>query len=477
MFIGLVIAGIILFIMLFIGVSYVKAPPDVAYIISGLSSKPRIIIGRATLRIPFFERIDKLPLELIPVDIQVERVPSLDFININANAAANIQISKEPELIEKAIQNFLNLRPEDIRDIARETLESNTREIIGQMELKSFVNKKDEFSKKVQENVVTDMEQMGLRIVNFNVQNFDDDNDAIENLGIDNLAKIQKDAAISKANAERDVMIAQAKADEEGAKARTEADAKIAEQEKILAIKKSKFKKEQDIEKAQADAAYKIQEQEQQKAINEAQVSADIAKKEKETELKEKEILLKERELDAVIKKQADADKYALEKQAEATKFIELQKAEAELFKIQKQAEAQKAEAEAKRFAAEQEAAGIKAKLLAEAEGIKAKGLAEAQAIEKKAEAQSKMEKASIAEMYFNVLPLVAEKVAQPLSNIGEITMYGDGNTTKLLEEVTRNVQQVQKGVADGIGLNLADLLTDFVGNIGSKKVEVNKHE
>lgn len=477
MIIGLVIAGIILFIMLFIGVSYVKAPPDVAYIISGLSNKPRIIIGRATLRIPFFERIDKLPLELIPVDIQVERVPSLDFININANAAANIQISKEPELIEKAIQNFLNLRPEDIRDIARETLESNTREIIGQMELKSFVNKKDEFSKKVQENVVTDMEQMGLRIVNFNVQNFDDDNDAIENLGIDNLAKIQKDAAISKANAERDVMIAQAKADEEGAKARTEADAKIAEQEKILAIKKSKFKKEQDIEKAQADAAYKIQEQEQQKAINEAQVSADIAKKEKETELKEKEILLKERELDAVIKKQADADKYALEKQAEATKFIELQKAEAELFKIQKQAEAQKAEAEAKRFAAEQEAAGIKAKLLAEAEGIKAKGLAEAQAIEKKAEAQSKMEKASIAEMYFNVLPLVAEKVAQPLSNIGEITMYGEGNTTKLLEEVTRNVQQVQKGVADGIGLNLSDLLTDFVGNIGSKKVEVNKHE
>lgn len=466
MYIGLTILVLLIVISFFVAISYVKAPPDIAYIISGLAKEPRIIIGRATLRIPFFERIDKLPLELIPVDIKVVGVPSQDFININADAAANIQISKDPELIKRAIQNFLNLGTNEIRDIARETLESNTREIIGQMPLKSFVNKKDEFSAKVQENVVQDMEKMGLVIVNFNVQNFKDDNNAIENLGIDNLSQIQKDAAIAKAKAEKEVMIEQAKADEEGAKARAEADQKIAEQQKILAIKRAEFKKEEDMIKAQADAAYEIQQKEQLKTINEAQVNADIAKREKEAELKEKEILLKERELDATIKKQADADKYQKEKEAEA-----------ELFRIQKQAEAQKAEAEARKFAAEQEAEGIKAKLLAEAEGIKAKGIAEAQAIEKKAEAQKKMGEASIAEMYFNALPIVAEKVAQPLSNIGNITMYGEGNTTKLVEEITRNVQQVQKGVADGVGLNLSSLFEDFVQNIGKKNVEVKKHE
>lgn len=462
MYIGLTILVLLIVISFFVAISYVKAPPDIAYIISGLAKEPRIIIGRATLRIPFFERIDKLPLELIPVDIQVVGVPSQDFININADAAANIQISKDPELIKRAIQNFLNLGTDEIRDIARETLESNTREIIGQMPLKSFVNKKDEFSAKVQENVVQDMEKMGLVIVNFNVQNFKDDNNAIENLGIDNLSQIQKDAAIAKAKAEKEVMIERAKADEEGAKARAEADQKIAEQQKILAIKRAEFKKEEDMIKAQADAAYEIQQKEQLKTINEAQVNADIAKREKEAELKEKEILLKERELDATIKKQADADKYQKEKEAEA-----------ELFRIQKQAEAQKAEAEARKFAAEQEAEGIKAKLLAEAEGIKAKGLAEAQAIEKKAEAQKKMGEASIAEMYFNALPIVAEKVAQPLSNIGNITMYGEGNTTKLVEEITRNVQQVQKGVADGVGLNLSSLFEDFVQNIGKKKIDI----
>lgn len=472
MLVGMIILSIIILIIFFIGVSYVKAPPDIAYIISGLSKEPRIVIGKATLRIPFFERIDKLPLELIPVDIKVVGVPSQDFININADAAANIQISKDPELINRAIQNFLNLSPQDIRNIARETLESNTREIIGQMPLKSFVNKKDEFSKKVQENVVEDMKQMGLVIVNFNVQNFEDDNNAIENLGIDNLSQIQKDAAIAKAKAEKEVMIEQAKADEEGAKARAEADQKIAEQQKNLAIKKSQYKREQDIIRAQADAAYEIQQQEQLKTINETQVVAEIAKREKEAELKEKEILLKERELEANIKKQADAEKYQKEKEAEAQKFIAEQQADANLYKVQKETEAEKRKAEARKFIAEQEAEGIKAKGLAEAAAIKAKGLAEAEAIQKKAEAQKKMGEASIAEMYFKALPLVAEKVAEPLTNIDKITMYGDNNTTKLLSEITKNVQQVQQGVAEGVGLDLTNLLSNFVQNIGGKNNE-----
>lgn len=472
MLVGMIILSIIILIIFFIGVSYVKAPPDIAYIISGLSKEPRIVIGKATLRIPFFERIDKLPLELIPVDIKVVGVPSQDFININADAAANIQISKDPELINRAIQNFLNLSPEDIRDIARETLESNTREIIGQMPLKSFVNKKDEFSKKVQENVVEDMKQMGLVIVNFNVQNFEDDNNAIENLGIDNLSQIQKDAAIAKAKAEKEVMIEQAKADEEGAKARAEADQKIAEQQKNLAIKKSQYKREQDIIRAQADAAYEIQQQEQLKTINETRVVAEIAKREKEAELKEKEILFKERELEANIKKQADAEKYQKEKEAEAQKFIAEQQADANLYRVQKETEAEKKKAEARKFIAEQEAEGIKAKGLAEAEAIKARGLAEAEAIQKKAEAQKKMGEASIAEMYFKALPLVAEKVAEPLTNIDKITMYGDNNTTKLLSEITKNVQQVQQGVAEGVGLDLTNLLSNFVQNIGGKNNE-----
>lgn len=469
--IGTILLSLIILIVIFVAMSYIKAPPDVVYLISGLRKNSRKVIGKATLRIPFLERVDKLPLRLIQVDIKTQNsVPTSEFINIFVDGVANIKISSNPELLDKAAQQFLNRDIREIGEVAQQVLEGNMREIIGQMKLTDLVNKRDEFGMKVQENATKDMAAMGLEIVNLTIQNFTDENNVINDLGIDNITKIQKDAQIAKAQSQRDVKIAQAKADEEGAKARAEADANIAEQQKILSIKQSEYKKEQDIKKAEADAAYEIQSQEQLKTVNETTVLAEIARREKEAELKEKEIVLKERELEANIKKQADAEKYQQEKEAEAQKFISQQRSDAELYRVQKETEADKARADARKYVAEQEAAGIKARGLAEAEAIKAKGLAEAQAIEKKAEAQKKMGQASIAEMYFKALPLVAKEVSQPLGNIDKITMYGEGNTTKLLSEITKNVQQVQEGVAEGAGLDLAGLLNNFVSNIGGKK-------
>ena len=67
-----IIIGIVILIILFVAMSYIKAPPDVAYLISGLRKEARIVIGRATIRIPFLERVDKIPLGLIQVDIKTE---------------------------------------------------------------------------------------------------------------------------------------------------------------------------------------------------------------------------------------------------------------------------------------------------------------------------------------------------------------------------------------------------------------------
>ena len=56
-------AAIVLIILLLFFSGYLKAPPDTAYIISGLGRK-RILIGRAGWRVPFFERVDKLSLRV-----------------------------------------------------------------------------------------------------------------------------------------------------------------------------------------------------------------------------------------------------------------------------------------------------------------------------------------------------------------------------------------------------------------------------
>ena len=469
-----IIAIIILAIVLFIA-SYIKCPPDMVYLISGLKKESKVVTGKATLRIPFLERIDRVPLKLIQIDVRTNKVPTNDYINVDVDAVANVRISTKPELIRIAAKHFLNQSTNDIATNVQQILEGNMREIIGQMPLTDLVNNKQLFSQKIQENATDDIEKLGLEIVNLNVQNVTDDNDAIVNLGVDNLVKIQKDAKIAKAKAEKEIKIAESEADEEGNKARAEADAKIAEQQKELKLKQASYKKQQDIAKAEADAAYKIQEQEQLKVINEAQVAAEVAKAERMTELKEKQVALKEKELDALVRKQADAEKYAAEVKAKADKQVAIESAEAAREKAKLDAEAQIAIAEAAKKSSELEAEGIKAKLLAEAEGkkaillaeaegVKAKALAEAEGIEKKAEAQKKMGEASIVEMIMNALPQVAKEVSAPLANVDNITMYGD-QSTKLIENNTQKIDKILKVAEDSLGLDLKSLITGFAAN------------
>ena len=463
-FIGIGLAVIAILLIILIG-GYVKCPPDMVYIISGLRKKPRVIIGKATIRIPFLERVDKLTLELIQIDVKTHNVPTSDFINVDVDAVANVRIPNDPELIQVAARHFLNQKSDYIAKNVKEVLEGNMREIIGQMNLVALVNDKQLFSQKIQENAKDDIRNIGLEIVNLNVQNCTDDNDAIVNLGIDNLVKIQKAAKIAKAQAEKEIKVAEAAADEEGARARAEADAKIAEQQKDLQIKKAEYKIEQDKKQADADAAYEIQKAVQQRTINENEVAAEVARTEKTTELKQKEVALKEQSLEAEVKKVADAERYAAEVQAEVDKVRAVKAAEAE-------AEARIARAEAEKQANLKEAEGIKAKLqaeaegkkailLAEAEGVRAKALAEAEGIEKKAEAQKKMGEASIVEMIMTALPQVAKEVSAPLANVDNITMYGD-QSTEFIENNTQKIDKVLKVAQDSLGLDLKSLVAGF---------------
>lgn len=220
-----------------------------------------------------------------------------------------------------------------------------------------------------------------------NIQNFKDAAGTIENMGIDNVEQIRKNAQIAKANAQRDISIATANAQQEANAVKVAAEKKIAEQNAELAVQQADMKVRADTKKAEAD----------------------------------------------LIRRQ---------KEAEAQKFEAIQ-----------QAEARKAEAEALRFSMEQEA-----------EGIRAKGLAEAEAIEKKAEAQRKMGKASVLEMYLTALPEVVKNAAIPLAQTDKIVMYGDGNSTRLVKDVMSSASQVMDGVKESTGIDLQALLAGVVG-------------
>lgn len=494
MFISIIFMGIPIVLgialLIFLGKAmYKKAEPHEAMIITGPTGR-RSVIGKGCLVIPFLQRVDYLTLRNIQADFtSKDEIPTRDAINILVDAVANISISQDTELLNIAAAKFVGYREEQIREVVIPVLEGNIREIISQTPLKELIQgDKKEFSDKVMANVIPNLRDLGLELTTFNIQNYKDRNGIIDNLGIENIAQIQKDAAKAKALAEAEVKITCAKADQEANEARVAADLEIAKKQNALEIEKAELKKLSDTKKAEADAAYQIQQEQQRKTIEITTAEANLAKQEKEIELQEREVAITERKLEAEIKKKADAEKYEAQQQADAQLYSTQKDAEAQLFERQKRAEAEKyeaiqtaeaikAESEAKKTAMENHAIGVKAEGEAEAAAIQAKALAEAEGIEKKADAMAKYGEAAMADMnlevikaYIERLPAIVEAAGMAYTNVDSIYMYG-GESAKLTEDIMKNVSQVSEGIEKSLGISLPEIANAFLGSAAANKL------
>ena len=497
--------GVIAIIVLAIAIlailasGYVKASPNKAYIISGIKREPKVLIGRAGIKIPFLEKKDELILKQISIDIKTNGyIPTKDFIGVDIDAVAKVRVltqrdvtvnakgevvaGSDPnkrittEMANAAMKNFLNMNEDQIRDALTDSLQGNMREIIGTQCLKELCNDRKTFGDEVQAKAQKDMNALGIWIESCNIQKIEDENNLITALGQDNMSQIQKDASVAKAQADRDVAIARAQAQKDANDAQVIAETEIAQKQTELAIKKAELKKESDIKKAEADAAYKIQEEEQRKTVEITTANANLARQEKELELKEREVSIKEKALEAEVKKTAEANKYAAQQKADAEQYERQKRAEAELFEIQRQAEAEKAKSEAERVAKEQAAEAVKAAGLAEAAAVAAKGKAEAEAIQAKAEAEAAgiLKKAEAMKqygdaarqqmeldtlkVYFEQLPKIAEAVAKGYMNVDSIKMFG-GDSSKLAGDIMTTVTQVTDGIKESTGLDINEML------------------
>jgi flotillin len=431
----------------------------VAFIISGLSKEPRVLIGKGGFKVPFLERLDRVYLGQITVDIKTDNpVPTNDFINVDVDAVAKIRVKPTPEGIRLAAKNFLNLPPNDMAIQLQDSLQGNLREIIGTLDLKSLNTDRDGFSDEITKKASPDMEKLGIEIISCNIQNITDEQGLIKDLGADNTAKIKKEAAITKAIADKEVEIEASKARKEANLARVEAETAIAEQNNNLVIRQAQLKFESDTKRAAADAAYEIEKQEQMKVININTVNAEIEKTKRQQTLSEEKIKIKENILAAEVKKQAEADKFKTETDAQAALELKKREAEAAAYEAEQRAKALKAQADAQRYAMEQEALGIKAKGEADAFAIQQKGVAEAEALEKKAEAYEKFGQAAIMDMIVKILPDMAKNVAEPVSAIDSIHIYDGG-----VERVSGNVPSIIKQTFDTVesvtGVNMTDVL------------------
>ena len=490
--IAVIVIVAILILTILIKSCWKVAGTNEVLIISGMGKVKRKT-GGGTFVIPLLQRVQRMTLENIQVDFTSRNeIPTKDAIHVLVDAVANMAISKDPDRQAIAASKFAGYSIEQIQAIVIPVLEGNIREIISQTNFEDLIRgDKKEFAEKIQENVTPNLADLGIDLTTFNIQNFNDKNGVIRDLGIENIEKIKKEASIAAAKAKSEVAIAQANADKEANDAKVAAATEIAQKQNEFAIKKAELQKAADIKQAEADAAKEIEAENQRREQEIATANANLAKQEKEIELKEREVAIKERALEAEIKKTAEAEKYAAQQRADA-KLYETQKAaEADLFERQRQAEAAKIEAEKKAEAdlalakaeadaqkalaealkaqGEAEAAAAQAKGLAEAEAIRAKAEAEAEGLLKKADAMAKYGDAAKQDMQlealkvlYTQLPAIAEAIGKGY-NGAEIHLIGN-DSGQLAGGMMGNITQIIEGFKGATGVDPMSVLSGMLG-------------
>ena len=419
---------------------YKIAPPDTALIISGLirrhykvrtpdgtiTSKKfgyRIVRGGATFYIPAIERIDKLDMCLTQVDIKTAQpVPTKEYISVLVDAVANIKIGSDDLSIATAAEQLLHYNSDQIKALAKDVLEGNMREIIGQMTIAELVQNRDKFAQESIKAATSDMSNMGLEIINLTIQNFSDtDGQVINTMAARNVAEKQQDKRIAEAEANKQSRFAEMKA-----------EAEVAQQQRDVEVQKAAYKQEMEEARAKAEEAYKIEQERIRKVFETEHAAAELTRLEKETELKRQAVEIERERLNVEIREKAAAEK-------------DRQIAEAEAARIKRQAEA-----DAELYAAQKEA-----------EAIRMRGEAEAEALRKKAEAMQLYGQAAMMEMIANKLPEMARAVAEPLSKTDKIILFGEGGATSMARDTAGTMMQTFEAVKSAVGLDIPKMIQD----------------
>lgn len=445
-----------------------KVPQDKALVITG--AKKRVITGGGGIVIPVLERSDLISLENMKIEVSVSDSLSSTGVPLDVNGIVIVKIRAEERCILNAMEQFnrgdVEETIEGIKETVREVMEGKLREIISTMNVDDLYKDRESFSSEVQNVAVSDLEAMGLEIKTFTIRDITDHNGYLASLGVKQTEEVKRQAAIAKAEAEKDKAIKVAEAHQAAKEKEIEVQIKIAQAEKEKDLKVSEFRNEQETARAKADSAYQIQQNIMSKEVIEAQLNADILKKEKEIELAHQETLRKTEQLKAEIEKKAEAEKYKTIQEAEAEKARQIAQAEAQ--------------AETLRLQAESEAAAIRLKGEAEAEAIRLKGEAEAEAMQKRAEAYKEYGEAAILELMIEKLPEIAAAISQPLSQTEKIVIMdqgsdGKGGAAKVPGYVNTIAGMVPEAVEALTGKNMMDLVEKFMTKTDS--VNLNVHQ
>jgi flotillin len=480
--VAMVVVGLVVVVVIFSAIwasRYIKVGPNEVLVVSGRRHRYtdpdgtvqirgfRIRKGGGTFVIPVIEKVDRLSLELLTIDVQQEQdVYTSKGVPVRVDGVAQIKVKGDDVSIATAAEQFLSKDTEAIKNIAMQTLEGHLRAILGTMTVEDIYQNRDAFAQKVQEVAAGDMANMGLSIVSFTIRDIKDSQGYLDALGKPRIAQVKRDAQIAQAEADRDAMIRSSQATQAGQEAKFAADSKIAEAQRDYQSNVAQYQAAVNQKKAEADLAYDLQKYKTGQLVKAEEVQVNIVEKQKQIELQQQEIMRRQKELEANVQKPADAERYKVETLANARKF-----------QLETEAAGAAAATKATGFANADvvKAIGIaegdanKARGLAEAAVIEAQGKATAEAMRVKAESFKQYNEAAVVEMIIRVLPEVAGKISEPLSKMEKMIIINSGSgvgggASKLTGDVTQIVAQLPPIIESLTGIKFEKLLEQVPG-------------
>lgn len=473
-FAALAIVGIVFVVIIFGAVwasRYTKVGPNEVLVVSGRRYKVtdpggavgvrgfRIVKGGGTFVFPVIEKVDILSLELLTIDVQTPEVYTSKGVPVKVDGVAQIKVKGDDISIATAAEQFLSKDTAAIMNIATQTMEGHLRAILGTMTVEEIYQNRDAFASKVQEVAAGDMANMGLGIVSFTIRDIRDAQGYLDALGKPRIAQVKRDAVIAQAEADRDATIKSSQATQAGQEAKFAADTKIAEAQRDYESNLAQYQAAVNQKKAEADLAYDLQKFKTGQLVKAEEVQVQIIEKQKQIELQQQEILRKQRELEAMVQKPADAERYKVETLANARKFqLETEAAGA--------AAATKATgfalADVNKATGIAEAEANKAKGLAQADIIMAQGKSTAEATRLKAEAFQEYNEAAVIELLVKVLPEIAGRISEPLAKTEKMVIINSGpggGASKLTGDVTEIIAQLPPVLESLTGVQFEKLL------------------
>jgi flotillin len=194
----------------------------------------RVVHGGYAWRVPILEKVDRMDLRTIPIDLHVQNAYSKGGIPLALHAIANVKVSSDERSYNNAIERFLGRDPEEIRRVAKETLEGHLRGIIARMTPEEVNEDRLKFADELVDEADDDFARLGLTLDTLKVQSVSDDVSYLDSIGRERLANVLSTAEIAESTAKADAEEAQARHAREGEVANQRAETVIKQRENEL---------------------------------------------------------------------------------------------------------------------------------------------------------------------------------------------------------------------------------------------------